>query len=570
MIRAVGLIWCLCWLCGFCNAQQLLHQSAAISFANSHLTNYKNSELKLAYAQVSPVAEHYTFQHYFSGIEVFGSKVKVNLLKDGRYLSASNNLCSSKLLVPSGNTTAISSTSDKGESLCYFVNDELLVLAIKQRITQCGYDSLKIVDADKQQTLAAWDIAQHYEGDTTIKAKIFLPDPITASAQTYGGTFIDNNDANAAWYDAAQFQVNMPAFFDAASGKFILKNKYAEIIDQVAPTIAPVSSSSDNFFYTRDQSGFEDCNALFHISNFHQYFDSLGFDAILPMAVRVDAHGNFGADNSTFYKTGSTPLLDLGEGGVDDAEDADVIVHEYSHGVSWSANGNFIATNERDALDEGLADYFACSYSKRYNTYRWQNVFSWDGHNEFWDGRTAQTTNTYSTAQNQDIYTLGEVWSSAMMRVWDSIGGINADKLMLQALFSFGDNTDFATAAAYVLQADSIYFAKAHRATICGSFRALGVEPAWGCDTNTAPVNTDLALANSLNFSYGIGNAVLKNIPNNSNISLTDMYGKVVLQQKQISGNLLIPKDLPIASGIYILTIDSGGKRTQYKINKIL
>ncbi|MEZ4916786.1 MAG: hypothetical protein R2836_07345 [Chitinophagales bacterium] len=54
------------------------------------------------------------------------------------------------------------------------------------------------------------------------------------------------------------------------------------------------------------------------------------------LQISVDTHGNNGADNSFFSP--ATPLrLIFGEGGVDDAEDADVIIHEYGHAISHFA-----------------------------------------------------------------------------------------------------------------------------------------------------------------------------------------------------------------------------------------
>ena len=50
--------------------------------------------------------------------------------------------------------------------------------------------------------------------------------------------------------------------------------------------------------------------------------------------------------------------LRFGKGGVDDAEDAEVILHEYGHAIHDSQNFSF-ATEEAGAISEGFGDYWA-------------------------------------------------------------------------------------------------------------------------------------------------------------------------------------------------------------------
>ena len=44
-------------------------------------------------------------------------------------------------------------------------------------------------------------------------------------------------------------------------------------------------------------------------------------------AIDVDCHGFNGGDNSAFNPGTNPPSIVFGQGGVDDAEDADVIIH---------------------------------------------------------------------------------------------------------------------------------------------------------------------------------------------------------------------------------------------------
>ena len=112
--------------------------------------------------------------------------------------------------------------------------------------------------------------------------------------------------------------------------------------------------------------------------------------------MQVDPSGFNGADNS-HYLSGSGRLA-FGEGGVDDAEDADVIIHELGHGLhDWVTDGGLSQVN---GLSEGTGDYAAGSYSRAIGfwspsdaAYSW--TFNWDGHNPFWDGRILNYSASY-------------------------------------------------------------------------------------------------------------------------------------------------------------------------------
>src|SRR2546430_12284000 len=87
---------------------------------------------------------------------------------------------------------------------------------------------------------------------------------------------------------------------------------------------------------------------------------------LVAYSIPVDPHAFGGSDNS-LYESSTTPgqgLLFFGDGGVDDAEDSDMVLHEYTHAVQdWIAPGAFFGTSasEARAMAEGIADYWAFS-----------------------------------------------------------------------------------------------------------------------------------------------------------------------------------------------------------------
>lgn len=80
-----------------------------------------------------------------------------------------------------------------------------------------------------------------------------------------------------------------------------------------------------------------------------------------PAADRQPAAGGavqpVGQDNS-FATDQPENELRFGKGGVDDAEDAEVILHEYGHAIHFSHNFAF-ASEEAGATSEGFGDYWA-------------------------------------------------------------------------------------------------------------------------------------------------------------------------------------------------------------------
>ncbi len=315
-----------------------------------------------------------------------------------------------------------------------------------------------------------YNYQRHFGTDTTLYIKVFNPDPLSNAQQQYGGIYIDQNDANAAWMNPWYQAVSVRGAFNSTASLFYPENELVKIIEIESPSVSVVNSTSDQFLFDRSQSGFEDMNALYHLTFFHDYISSLGYDTLMKQQLAVDTHGQFGADNSVFNRNGGNPNLIFGIGGVDDAEDADVIIHEYSHALSWSANKNGTFSNERSALDEGLADYFATSYSRNLQPFHWDSMFTWDGHNEFWSGRSASSPEYYPS-QSPDIYRTGAIWNAAMSAIWGDVGRTVTDKLMLETLHYLNDQTSLPLAALYVLQSDSILFGGIHTASICKRFR---------------------------------------------------------------------------------------------------
>ena len=285
---------------------------------------------------------------------------------------------------------------------------------------------------------------------------IFNPDPLSSGMADYGDTgYSDNGDATSSQLDAQTMSVPLlDITFDGTN--YSLVGPWAEIRDFESPMNGLYTQSSDIWNFNRSDDGFEATNTYYHIDASMRYINiDLGL-AIKPTdysgGVRFDPHGLNGADNSHYL--GGSQQVSFGEGGVDDAEDSDVIHHELGHGLhDWVTNGGLSQVN---GLSEGCGDYWAASYNRGVGNwtssdpaYNW--VFNWDGHNPFWNGRIVNYAPTYPGGLTGAIHTDGQIWSTAMMNVWNDIGQIQADKAFWEGLgmTNGGSNQNDAANAVY-------------------------------------------------------------------------------------------------------------------------
>ncbi|MEM6769720.1 MAG: hypothetical protein AAF597_03960, partial [Bacteroidota bacterium] len=164
---------------------------------------------------------------------------------------------------------------------------------------------------------------------------VFDPDPLSSAQADYGDPgFTDNGDNTTPQLIAQQRTVTLPEVTEEG-GMYFLKGEYAEITDDESPFRGVFEQSTPEWMFNRDNNAFEAVNVYYHIDASMRYLnETLGIDVrptLYTTGVRCDPSGLNNADNS--YYVGSAQRLAWGDGGVDDAEDSDVIHHELGHGL---------------------------------------------------------------------------------------------------------------------------------------------------------------------------------------------------------------------------------------------
>jgi hypothetical protein len=563
------------------NAQLPNDTTVIKSFLFQKLTNLQGTDLVVEHVKRGPKTIHYQFTQTINNRKVFRGTVKVNLTHSGRILSVFDNTFPLERPVDaifpdhtayhSGlmvhyNTPSNGKLDHYNLQEIYFPANGKLIPAIRLEVVEASDRYYELVLNKDVRVIYQNDLLSYAAlapEDTTVTVWVFNPDPLTSASQTYSAPYVDNGDNDVVELNAERIPVQITATYDA--GTFSLANQYVIIQELSNPVIQPVSSNIPEFNYTRSESGFEDVNAFYHITNFQEHIRSLGFTDIVDYQIAVDPHALNGADNSNFNAGFSPPRLQFGEGGVDDAEDADVIIHEFGHAIMHSAAPGTNNGTERRALDEAVGDYFASSYSRHISDYRWEDVFTWDGHNQYWNGRSSVSSDHYPEDLNNNLYTDADIWAATLMQIWGDIGREATDAIMIQAAYGFANNMTMRQAAELFVQADTILYDGIHGTPILDRMCARGL---LECEVGIGERSQSHAFEvyNSAGFSSGTGE--LRIVAKDAiTVNLYNAVGQLLHSKSSGSGTLQL-SSRNLHTGMYLLEVTTKDSRSTVKLLK--
>jgi len=399
--------------------------------------------------------------------------------------------------------------------------------------------------------------------DSNVICAVFKPDPVSKLQIPYGGFLRDKSDSNSILLQKALDTLEMRVHFE--DDTFSLKNnrfQMGEFSDPIRPHARFISP--DSFCFPRNHACFEEVNVFYHLNTFRKFVDALGFDALANYPLKVDAHGMNGADQSAY-----SPLQDMlafGEGNVDDGEDAGVIIHEYGHALCQSANPFGNSGFERRSLEEGICDYLAGSYVRTQSEFEWNRLFKWDGHNEFWPGRTLNTAKMYPDNLVGQIHKDGEIFSYVLTTMETTLGREATHKILLSSLPFLLPNFTMPQAAQTLIDTDSSLNNGVNSALIRQLFLAKGIQPGM----IIVSTKTELAMGEWSVFSSHFGkNWILRKPEKNQGlVFLTDQNGRVLRNYVFESGKSRLEiSSEGLRAGMYFLRIQS---ESAYKTLKII
>lgn len=408
------------------------------------------------------------FQQYFNGTPIHGAWVTIHINKNNRIFMVKND------------TVPVSKLNEKiGAAKAGPLPESRIDLIIKKKIEEYGILNTDIqketmiyplkgnlrqawkVKFGTKQPAASWilfidGIDGHIieERNVLRKAKgkglVFMPNPVVTLDRD---DLLDEVDKDQ---DILKKAYKSVVLNDLESGGN-LKGPYADTTN----TPDTAKSSNLEFLYTREDDRFEEVMAYYHIDSMQRYIQSLGFQgekAILEHPIKINAHG--GPDDNSYYDPSPGKKdLTFGDGGVDDAEDGDIILHEYGHAIQDAIIPGFGQKSEGGAMGEGFGDYVAGTFFYKFKKKpRKVRIGEWDAKGYGGGGaeclRRLDSKKHYPEDMVEEVHDDGEIWSACLWKVKALLGKKKADTVILESHFYLSQYSDFRDGADAIITAE--------------------------------------------------------------------------------------------------------------------
>ncbi len=303
------------------------------------------------------------------------------------------------------------------------------------------------------------------------KGKVFLPNPVVTLNRD---DLFDLKDSTQDVFTAAYKTVQLKGLEPGGN----LKGLYVD----TTKTRNAANSPTSDFRFTRDDDRFEEVMAYYHIDAVQRYIQSLGFKdgkGILSRPIGVNAHGTK-EDNSFYDPSPGKHDITYGDGGVDDAEDAEILIHEYGHAIQDAIVPGFGQKTEGRAMGEGFGDYLAGTFYCKYkDRARRVKLGEWDA--KGYDGgpqeclRRLDSAKRYPEDMEGEEHADGVIWSACLWRVRKLLGAKKADTVILESHFYLNQYADFKDGAEAIIMAEKNIYGGKRTKALTKVFRDAGM-----------------------------------------------------------------------------------------------
>ncbi|MEZ4273093.1 MAG: M36 family metallopeptidase [Myxococcota bacterium] len=456
---------------------------------------------------------HTRFQQHLGGIPIEGAYASVHQGETGEVRAVHANLWDDPTVYPRSGLRTLSAiearklamsqagvyNQDKVrlqsiEKVYFPTSSAELVLAWK--VSYVSYDPqgdiVTLIDATTGKVLKHVDRTVYHKAhgySRTARGRGFFPNPLQGQGLPTG--LADKGDESS---ELLRSLMKGFPLENLREGTDKLIGAYVDVASFDSPFLKDVDAQAikRGYIYDRDDPRFEQVMVYFTIDWAQQRFHSLGFDdggpaknGVRDFQTQANAHWN-DADQS-FYMP-STGNIHFGDGGVDDAEDMDIILHEFGHAVQDAQNVFILmGGSESKAMSEGFGDYLAASFLANMGRQEYQlrhaaAVGEWDATAYSSDDppnlRRVDTDKRYPNDMTGAVHDDGEIWSRALWDVRGYLGADITDTLVLEHHFYLPFNATMRDAALEILQVDRELYEGAHIETLQRVFVSRGLLPA--------------------------------------------------------------------------------------------
>lgn len=202
-----------------------------------------------------------------------------------------------------------------------------------------------------------------------------------------------------------------------------LRGKYANIVNDNGTN---AQNDNNEHIYDLDSEHFNEANMYLYVNNIHAFFSALGHTKHdRPMKAIV----NLGTDYDNAYFSPWQNVIAFGNGSRfnDLAREAGIAYHEYSHAVLHSIV-NLVYSAESGAINEGQADYFACSLTDDSMLGEWATAKMGKPFL-----RNVDNNYVYPKDIQGEVHHDGKIWGGTLWDIRKAIGARMADRLIYRS-----------------------------------------------------------------------------------------------------------------------------------------
>ena len=230
------------------------------------------------------------------------------------------------------------------------------------------------------------------------------------------------------------------------------------------------------FNYSRHDPRFKEVMAYYHIDEAARYIRSLGFTNLCNTTIKVNVNGDY--VNNSYYSPDAKEIT-FGTWYIDDAEDADIILHEYCHVILDDQVPGFGLNWSTCPIAEGFGDFFvACFFAEINDGFNRECVGDWNGIGKIGDCISRVDSKKHYPEDFLGLESCdrdGEIWSASLWDIYLQMGGGSkikekrlvardiAIRLIIESNFNLNINSRFEDAADAIIIADKNIYGGAHK-----------------------------------------------------------------------------------------------------------
>jgi len=454
---------------------------------NADLLGSRGVRLRRARQIESLGAHHVIFQQRLQGFPIQRAYLTVHMGKDGSIYLVKNRVVPRDYLAPAAEFVigiaaarkrALHSVASRSKSVRIVATEQLwfplksiLRPAYRVRIAKRKprADWVVFVDGETGRILRKFDNLSE-----AVFARIFDPNPVIALRSARQ---LVKNGKFLLPPEKAYVRVSLRALRNSQSldGRRV----------STSLTRRRVDLRRDDLRFQSDNPRFEEVMTYFHIDRAIGYLESLGFRgsrAIFREPLAINANGT---DEDNSWYSPHDRSITFGSGGVDDAEDAEIILHEFGHAIQDAICPGFGQSPEASAMGEGFGDYFAASFFAEKKPRRYQtSIGTWDGvEMTQFDPPCVRrvdlklTYESFDHGETADEHDNGQIWSATLWDVRRAVGRDIADRIILESHFQLDGFTTFARGARAIIDADRNLYRGRNTEALRRVFRRRGIGP---------------------------------------------------------------------------------------------